>query len=155
MPAPIDLLYRLTDRDRAFPHWGPTTGELNHTEAIGGSMFSSLADWDEAIRAPLETILFLTNLLAYSRPAATETATRLTVQIRNRNTLAIRTELLNANVAAVPFPEDLTLQSQVDIAIPLEREFLAVVGDFSVGPNSRVFLHWTGYIMPAGAIGFQ
>jgi len=155
MPAPIDLLYRMTDRDRAFPHWGPTTGNLNHTEVLGGVMFSTLAEWDDALRAPLGTMLFVTNLVAFARPAPTETATRLSVHILNRNTLALRTDLLNARVAAVPNPEDLTLQSQFDIAISLEREFLSVTGEFSLGPNSTVSLHWAGYIMPAGSIGFN
>lgn len=155
MPGPIDLLYRLTQRDLAFPHWGPTAGNLDHTEVAGGPFASDLADWDASNRPPNGTILFITNLLAIARPAITENAIGVSVQIRNRNTDVLLTTLLNAAVSSVPFPEDLTRQSQVDIALLVDRYYLTVSGNFSLGFGSRVFLHWAGYVLPQGEIGFN
>lgn len=153
--APLQLFHRLTQRDLAFPHWGPTAGNLEHTEVAGLIFSSDLADWDESNTPPTGTILFVTNLLCSAIPAATENAVALSVQIRNRNTGALLASILSAVVPAVPFPEELTLQSPVDLAVLMDRQFLSVSGSFSAGFGSIVRMQWAGYVLPQGEIGFN
>lgn len=150
--APLELLYRLTQRDLAFPHWGPNYGNL--TRVAGESTLeTNLAGWDAGFEAPQGTILFVTNLIAQANPGGAQTINRLEVRILNR-----RTDNLVALVLADRFTAttDTTVRSSTfDFCLLPDRDYLAVIGTFNSGASSNVVeLSWLGYLVPRGEIGF-
>lgn len=153
MPAPIDLLYRLTDRDKAFPHWGPAFGAVSRS-ATGNNVDSTLAEWDASASPPPGTILFITNILAAGSPTSGVSLSQLRVRIMNRLTGVEITRILEG-AEPIAFPSILNLQSTFDFALPIDRYFLRVSGIFNISnANNNVSMFWSGYTMPVGQIGF-
>lgn len=155
MPAPIDLLYRLTDRDKAFPHWGPSNGRLT-TFDTAGTVGTTLAEWDAGPRPPDGTILFVTSLIVTATSQTPQSADLINMFIENRITGAIVARILHDNTQTIVAPDSLILQSAFDFALLLDRHYLRVTATFS-SPIvvNQVSMDWTGYAMPQGSIGFN
>lgn len=156
--APIDLLFRLTDRDQAFPHWGPNFGRIvSGLGGAGGSMSTTLTQWDASSRPPDGTILFITNLSLNADPGSAQVATQVRCEVRNRNTDEIMSRILDINaVPDVAFPDELVVQGKVDFSILIDRFYLKTLGGFSLGADTnRVTMNWAGYVVPRGEIGFS
>ena len=153
--APIDLLYRLTSRDEAFPHWGPNFGLITKT-AVALDVNLTLDDWDLSSRPPAGTLLFLTNVGVTAIPnAGGEQSRELSLNIINReNDRVIATLLNDSDILVGPLTK--TLRTNLDIAIILDRHYLGVRGEFtSAGLASTVTLTWMGYVVAQGQVGFS
>lgn len=153
--APIDLLYRLTRRDEAYPHWGTNHGNVN-ASAANVLVNTTLAGWDAGPRPPNGTILFITNLLAQGTPGAGQITVDLQARLLNRRTDAVVGVLLRKQAVVAPFPQPLIVQSVFDVAIQLDRFYLQVIATFDAGVNANaVSIDWSGYVVPQGEIGFS
>lgn len=152
MGAPLDLFYRLTQRDLAFPHWGPSSGLISLTGG-GGTMQTTLADFDATKRPPDGTILFITNIMAASTPSVGVTPRPLAVRIMNRSTGVIDSVVLEREIGAAS-TTTLDVQSQVDIALLMDRFYLDARAIFSGGLANILTLSWQGFAVPKGEIGF-
>lgn len=154
MPAPIDLLYRLTQRDQAFPHWGPTYGFITR-QANANSITTTLAEWDASSRPPNGTIMFITGIVCQAVPGTGAIIINsFSMTVRNRQTNAILTRPLMSG-ARTPAGEADMIERAMDMALPLDRFFLSVDAQFSASAAAnQVFINWQGYVMPQGEIGF-
>jgi len=150
--APIDLLYRLTQRDQAFPHWGPNFGYIT---ILGSAIAINTTrdQWDAALALPLGTVLFLTNLVLIANPGGALTAGPIDISLRNRETDNLLSILAISDGA--PVAENLRINSPMDCAILLDRFYLQATGNFSAATSAnRIEFSWAGYIVPAGELGF-
>ena len=153
--APIDLLYRLTQRDQAFPHWGPNFGLITKTlNELDVDL--TRVDWDASSRPPAGTLLFLTNVGVTAIPnAGGEQSRELSLNVINReNDRVIATLLNDSDILVGPLTK--TLRTNLDIAIILDRHYLGVRGEFtSAALDSTVTMTWMGYVVAQGEIGFS
>lgn len=153
MGAPIDLLYRLTDRDRAFPHWKPFHSFVRRTLS-NVVITTSLANWDDLDNRPPDgTLLFITSMQLEVNPGSTASALQVDLFLVNRNTNAGAGILSRDDGVAVAFPNRMILQSPFDFAIRMDREYLTATGTFSAANVSNyVQFSMQGYVMPEGTL---
>jgi hypothetical protein len=152
--APIDLLYRLTQRDQAFPHWGPAQGRL--IGLVGGAnIITTEADFDAVHLAPRGTILFLTAVLIIGTPRDTTTVREVFTEVVSRSTGLVVVLLNHQHNVAPVANQKMGWQTTVDYALDTDRFFLRGIGNFvGGGAGHEIDLNWTGYIVPRGEIGF-
>lgn len=154
--APIDLLYRLTRRDEAFPHWGPNFGRIDRLDTPV-TFTTTLAEWDASLAPPAGTILFITRLTGISQPNVATTETRdLTVNLVDRESGLVIAELMRFEGPPVLFPDRVVLRDPFDFAIVMDRHFLQISGTWNFATFSKnLILAWTGFVVPQGEIGFS
>jgi len=150
--APIDLLYRLTTRDQAFPHWGPNFGDVL-TTATATSLKSSRDEWDANLSLPQGTTLFITNLMLFANPGGSSSVGLIDLALINRETSNRVTTLLTSDDALVGNIK--VLQSHMDIAILLDRFYIEANSAYSGAPALHLMgFSWAGYVVPVGEVGF-
>lgn len=152
--APIDLLYRLTQRDEAYPHWGPNYGQISITDNQV-NLGTTPELWDASARPPDGTILFITHMSVESLQGDPAIGIlRTTVNIRNRLTNALLSTVLQSiEILAPGLPQ--VAQEAMDLAIPMDRFFLNAETIFSAAdPANSLIFNWQGYVTAQGSIGF-
>lgn len=150
--APIDLLYRLTTRDLAFPHWGPNYGNLT-TVRNEATLETTRDEWDAGFIASRGLILFVTGLIAQGNPGGAQTINRLEVRILNRSTDNLVALVLAERFTATT--DTVVFSRNIDFCLLPDRDYLAVIGTFNSGVSVNVVeLSWIGYVVPRGEIGF-
>ncbi len=152
--APIDLLYRLTQRDQAFPHWGPAQGRVVRTEFLT-VVVTTEAEFDAVHLAPAGTILFLTAILAVGIPSSGKSVFRVMTDVVRRTTDELVAQLNFRSNRAPEINQEMAPQTPVDYALDTDRFYLRCSGLFGAAPvTGTIELNWTGYIVPRGEIGF-
>jgi len=155
--APIDLLYRLTERDKAFPHWGPSFGLVSTTRAGSTSDSTDLAEWDASRRPPRGTILFITNLTMFaSATTGGLIFLEATVQVLDRENDNLVADLLGKGPGLVAAPDTLSVRGSFDLALLMDRHYLSMSAEYSSSAGSKtISFAWAGYVVAQGEIGFS
>lgn len=156
--APIELFHRLTQRDLAFPHWGPHHSGV-FTSANNIVVATTLADWDANDQLPPRgTLLFITHIQVQITPGnvpAAVSVTQFDLSIFNRNTNTGHNIMSRDDGVANLWPERMIEASAFDFALRLDRDFLLLTGVFTAAATTnRVQFQWTGYIVPQGELGY-
>lgn len=154
--APIDLLYRLTQRDQAFPHWGPVMREFSREAALG-TLETAVSNFDYGLPPPAGTLLFVTRVVIEVNIPLT--ITLLSIELLSKFRVAgLREVLLYGETESPPIAGGTRwfYNMNMDVALLMDRRYLAARAVFS-GPNAanKVTVFYSGYATAQGEIGFN
>jgi len=152
--APLELLYRLTARDQAFPHWGPFQASVALTPVVAFRVETEIETWD-AVAPPEGTVLFVTRMVIRARSQAGTNISSVGIELVNRNTgVTVSTPLIASEVLANGVSADAF--DNFDFAVLIGRFFIRGFAIFSLGSLLHVGeLEVLGYVLPQGEIGFN
>jgi len=155
MPAPIELFHRTSERDLAFPLWGPNYSGVFVTENAA-FIITSLADWDANDQLPPPgTLLWLTHMQAQVTPGTGVTALQFDLSVFNRNTNTGRNFLSSDDGVGVAFPGRIIKETPLDFPLRLDRDFLSCSCVFSAAnASNRIQFQWLAHVVPQGQLGY-
>lgn len=152
MPLPVELLYRLTDRDAALPQWGFMSRTLL-AQGTGTSLITDLEEFRSLI--PEGYLLNVTRLGVNALPGIGRTVLSEVVIINDnpgpsQQNVVIEDPLKYVTVLPA-FVEPVSTSDNVDLVLGTDEYGLQAAATFSgtVEVNS-VRLIFSGYILPRG-----
>lgn len=150
MPVPVELLYRLTDRDRHLPGWGFISREIRKQEN-SNNIFTEFSDFAGLI--PAGYVMNITLLSGVAQPDPTRTVQALGVnlidQAENNLGNLFPDPVKKFGIAEV-VGDTITEVVHPDIVLIDEEIGLRVLGVFSGALVNTVIVRFSGYIIPRG-----
>jgi hypothetical protein len=152
MPAPIELLYRLTDRDAALPQWG----FFSKTLLVQQTARDFMTDVDD-FRAliPAGFLLNITRLGAHCQPGLGQNVESCGVVIfdnpgASQQNVAIP-DIVNFHRSSPIANEPVANSETVDLIFTRDEYGAAAMGSFNADANvNSVRLIFSGYLLPRG-----
>lgn len=152
MPVPIELLYRLTDRDASLPQWGFFSKSII-AQVAAVAIETAVVDFRAVI--PRGFLLNVTRLGAHCQPGLGQSVlTCLAVVYDNPGAgqqNVVIPDIVNHHRVA-PAPNEAVVNSEtVDLIFTHDEYGATAIGNFDAGANvNSVRLTFSGYLIPRG-----
>lgn len=152
MPVPIELIYRLSDRDAALPLWGFMSDTLIQ-QAAAASVLTDIAAFRGLI--PQGHILNITQVGIQGFPGLGQSVTELFALIIDNpgpiNVNNLIEDTIPFRAAAPGANETVTATRSVDIIATPDEYGIRAIAIFNAGVQvNTVRLFFSGYVIPRG-----
>ena len=152
MPVPIELLYRLTDRDAALPQWGFFSKTVLE-QASATSVSTDVADFRALI--PRGFILNITRLGVHTQPGlGQQVISCIVVAYDNPGASqqnVVIPDVVNLHRSTPINDEPIVGGETVDLVFTGDEYGISAIGNFNAGANvNSTRLIFSGYLLPRG-----